>query len=166
MRLKHVLQGRFMRHPLHPLFVHFPVALWVVSVIFDGTFLIQPNPFFARASYYCIAIGLVGAVLSTITGLAEYVEVPRRSQLKKLATTHMILNILATLMFLANFLGRRSQLPAIGYQVTWIQFLLSVGAVFMMGVSGYIGGLMVYDFGMGFKPQNRDQKREPLRRIA
>jgi uncharacterized membrane protein len=164
--IKSFLQGRFMNHPLHPLLVHLPVGLWVVSFIFDICFLVSANGVFAQASWYCMLIGLIGAGVSAIAGYAEYVDIPRNSLPRRVATTHMVLNLGVTALFLIDLLLRYGRAGAVPTLVTRGQFFLSLVTIFILSVSGYLGGLLVYNYGIGFKPQLRDKPRDDIRRAA
>ena len=55
-------------HPIHPMVVHFPIALLIVSVIFDLLALQRPSKSFREASLYALIGGLLGAILAIVTG--------------------------------------------------------------------------------------------------
>ena len=148
-----------MKHPLHPLLVHLPVGLWVGSIVSDIVFMANGNPNYAIVSYYCIAIGIFGAVLAAIPGLAEYFAIPNDTQSKRIATTHMSLNIFITLLYVLNFFSRRSLESGAPSLVTGGEFILSIFSIILLGISGYLGGLLVYNYGVGFKPQLRDREK-------
>jgi uncharacterized membrane protein len=57
----------------HPLVVHFPVALWLTSFLFDVLGLWRKQPFFAAVSRYLIGLGLIGAAVSMTAGFVDYV---------------------------------------------------------------------------------------------
>jgi uncharacterized membrane protein len=164
--IKSFLQGRFMNHPFHPMLVHLPVGLWIVSFIFDICFLSSANGVFAQASWYCMLIGLIGAVLAAVTGFAEYIDIPRNSLPRRVATSHMVINLVVTVLFLVNLLFRHHMAGAVPTLVTRGQFFLSLFSVFLFSISGYLGGLLVYNYGIGFKPQLRDKPRDEIRRAA
>jgi len=169
--LKEILQGRFMKHPLHPIFVHVPIGLWMASLIFDIVNLIGGHPNFAVASYYCIALGILGVLLAAPTGLAEYIEIPSNTRPKRIAIWHLVLNISITAFYITNFFIRRSLEDGPPRLVTIPTFLMSSISIVLLGISGYLGGLLVYEFGIGFRPESRneekpDETQEESRRAA
>jgi uncharacterized membrane protein len=164
--IKSILQGRFIDHPLHPILVHLPVGLWVASFIFDICFLASANGTFAQASWYCMLIGLIGAGLSAIAGLAEYIDIPRNSMPHRIATAHLVINLGVTAVYLGNLIWRHAAMGMVPTLVLKGQFFLSLFSVLALCVSGYLGGLLVYNYGIGFKPQLRDKPREDIRRAA
>ncbi|HLD99755.1 MAG TPA: DUF2231 domain-containing protein [Bdellovibrionota bacterium] len=154
---KYLLQGRFMRHPLHPLLVHLPVGLWIGSLIFDIIFLASGNANLAIASYYSMLIGIIAVALAAPTGLADYVTIPANTRPKRLATTHMIMNVGITVLYLINLIVRRSAEGGVPTFVTTGQFIFSIICVVLLGISGYLGGLLVYNYGVGYrKPSETD----------
>lgn len=164
--VKEFLQGRFMNHPLHPLLVHLPMGLWVASFVFDIVFMANGNSLIASTSFYCMLFGLMGAALAVGPGLADYFEIPKDTAPKRLVTLHLTFNVIVTVLFVINLFSRyglEGEAPSI---VTRGQFILSLFSILLLGVSGYLGGLLVYDHGVGFKPHLREQKKSDLRRVA
>jgi uncharacterized membrane protein len=111
-------------------------------------------------------IGLIGAGLSAIAGFAEYVDIPRNSLPRRVATSHMILNLIVTALFLVNLLIRHGMSGAVPTLVSRGQFFLSLFSILLFSVSGYLGGLLVYNYGIGYKPQLRGKPRDEIRRAA
>jgi len=69
--LKAFLQGKPFGHPLHPALVHFPIGLFILSLMLDLTsYLLDASNSVVRASFYAMAFGIVGALLAAFAGLA------------------------------------------------------------------------------------------------
>lgn len=67
-------ESRFSGHPLHPLFTHFPMALWMTSLLWDSLGLWSGDLLWWSFSFWSIAVGLIFAFLAVITGLIDYVK--------------------------------------------------------------------------------------------
>ncbi|HWQ90784.1 MAG TPA: DUF2231 domain-containing protein, partial [Clostridia bacterium] len=94
--LKDLLEGKPLRHPLHPMLVHLPIGLFLLSLLLDLASRIFPEtPGLVRGAFYSMFAGVIGALLAAIPGLVDYTEIRRDRPGKQLATTHMILNLLA-----------------------------------------------------------------------
>ena len=65
MSLKDVLQGKPLGHPSHPMFVHFPTALFPTSLLFDLLSWGIAEPALVKAAFYNVAVALVVGVLAT-----------------------------------------------------------------------------------------------------
>jgi uncharacterized membrane protein len=164
--LKDLLQGRFMNHPLHPILVHLPIGMWVGSVIFDITYIAKHQPTLAGASFFCILIGIAGALLAAPTGLAEYLGIPSNTVPKRLATSHMVLNLATVGLFSINLISRFTMNHGVPTAVTGGQFILSLISIVILGVSGYLGGLLVFEYGIGFRPSERESTDTSKRKAA
>ena len=58
MGIKDVVQGKPLGHPSHPMFVHFPTALFPTSLLFDALSWAIDQPELVTAAFYNIAVGL------------------------------------------------------------------------------------------------------------
>lgn len=158
-----------MKHPLHPMLVHLPIGLWLASLIFDIVYMNTQVSNFALASYYCIAAGIIGALLAAPAGFAELLSIPDSTRPRRIALLHMTLNLVVVGLYVVNFFARRNLgdggAPMV---VPTALFLLSLASTVMLGISGYLGGMLVYQYGIGFRPEERDvhEKKPDLKRVA
>jgi nitrite reductase/ring-hydroxylating ferredoxin subunit/uncharacterized membrane protein len=146
--LKALLQGKPFRHPLHPALVHFPIGLFLLSLILDVLSYILDDPnILLRASYYTIGIGIVMALLTALAGFVDRSDIRLDHPARKTANIHMTLNLAAVGLFAINFAIRGAQLDSAATPLPLI--LVSIVGVGLILVSGYLGGTMVYDNGIG-----------------
>lgn len=166
MNTKSFLQGRFMAHPLHPVLVHFPIGLWAASLVFDVISFTQSNlvmgNFFVRCSYYCILLGVIMALPTAITGLAEFTSIPRATEPKRIATTHLILNLLLVIGYVIQLIARSTTAVQVGTGV----FIFNLIEVFVLAYSGYLGGRMVYQYRVGSRYTEEKAAPEKMRKVA
>jgi uncharacterized membrane protein len=130
-------------HPIHPMLVPIPIGLWIFSLVSDLLYRFGMGDAWATVALFTLGGGIVGALLAAIAGVIDLVSL-RDPKVKKLAITHMVLNLLAVAVFGASFLLRLGG-PAAGGPPFW----LSVAGVVLIGVSGWLGGEMVYVRGVG-----------------
>ena len=154
--LKAFLQGKYFGHPLHPALVHFPIGLFVLGLILDlaSYFFGNSSNSMVRASYYALAFGLGGALLAALAGFADWSDIRLDHPAKKTANTHMILNLTATVLFGINVFLRTGQLDT--DRTPMLNLLLTLAGTGIILVSGYLGGTMVYDDGIGVGRHRRD----------
>jgi uncharacterized membrane protein len=146
------------RTPLHPILVHLPIGCWIAALILDLTFMANHNPLVAASSFSCILLGLIGALIAAPVGLMDYAEINPHLLAKKLATTHLVLNMVVFTFYAMNLLSRYLQNRGFPTEVTGIELSLSIFSILILAVSGYIGGLLVFEFGIGL--ENHDQTGE------
>jgi uncharacterized membrane protein len=160
--LKRILQGRWLGHPLHPALVHLPAGLWPAALVFDVlSFTSLRGPATVLASFACIAGGLLGALLAAPTGLADWLDIKPDKPARKLGVYHLALNLIVTALFALNLLLRWDDVR-IADRASVLQLVLSIVGVVILAVSGYLGGRMAYDQGIGVARMSK----EKWRRIA
>lgn len=146
---KQVLEGKPLRSPIHPAIVHLPVALFPLGMLLDvASWIFQrPELELVRAAFYAIAAGIVTALFAAIFGFVDYTTIRSDHPAKKTATLHMVLNLIAVVVFAASLALRYSSLDAQHTGV--LPLILAVVGVGLLGYSGYLGGDLVYNDGIG-----------------
>jgi uncharacterized membrane protein/nitrite reductase/ring-hydroxylating ferredoxin subunit len=159
--LKALLQGKPFRHPLHPALVHFPIGLFVLSLVLDfASYLELTSGDLSRASLYAMGVGLVMGILAALAGLADRSDIRLDHPARKTANIHMTLNLTALALFTINLFLRQGNFAGVSLPY----LLLSLVGVGILLVSGYLGGTMVYDNGVGVG-RHRRHTRIPRKTI-
>lgn len=155
---KSLLQGKgLLSHPIHVAIVHFPLGLWEGGALFDWMSQRQKWQGLSDAGYYANLIGIIAAVPTTLTGLAEWSDIPQDHPAWQVATTHAILNDLALGLALYNWWTRRNR-P--GHAPDRSNLLAGTMLAGTLGVSAWLGGLLVYDYGYGVHRQGAAVDRQ------
>ena len=143
------LLGHWLGHPLHPAVVHLPIALWLGALVFDVLNLcnVAGNPL-VRTSYWAILAGLITLLIVVPAGIAEWTQIKPERPAWTLALWHMILNVIVALILVVS-LYFRSGSAYDADRVPTLAFATTVVANIVLFVSGYLGGRMVYDHGIG-----------------
>lgn len=161
--LKALLQGKPFGHPLHPALVHFPIGLLMLSLLLDLLSALSdpPNNLF-RASFYMMTAGIATALLAALAGFVDRSDIRLDHPARKTANIHMTLNLAAVGLFVINVVLRVAQLDSPATPLPLL--LLSIVGVGILLVSGYLGGTMVYDDGIGVG-RHRRYTRTPRKTI-
>ncbi len=158
--IKGFLQGKWLGHPLHPALVHLPTALWPAALFFD---LLSRTDLGGRApvqiAYYAILIGLGVAVFAALTGLADWSDIKPDKPARKLGLIHMVLNLAAVAVFALN-LWLRAQLPVETATMPLPHLGLTVLGNLLIAVSGYLGGRLVFHYGISVARHSKNQLRQ------
>lgn len=141
---------RLAGHPLHPMLVHFPIALWTLSVAADAGGLITRNEIWWSASFACQALGLLAAVLAMVAGALDLSSLPRGHPGMDTAVAHLSVMGMAWLLYLASAALRG--LPGADAPPRSAVVAGSAGFLCMVA-GGWLGGRLVYRFGVGVKGQ-------------
>lgn len=146
--LKAFLQGKPFGHPLHPALVHFPIGLFVLSLVLDiASYLWNASNSSVQAAFYAMVFGVIGALLAASAGFADWSGIRRDHPAKRTANIHMTLNLTGTVLFGINVWLRARQLDV--NETPILNLLISLAGVGIILFSGYLGGTMVYDNGIG-----------------
>ena len=127
--------------PLHPMVVHFPVALWITSFLFDVLAWRRDDPAYRRAAYWLVGLGLLTGAIGIAAGWVDFNAYQRGGGDAKFAHRHWIHSApayAATALYLANFIWRwrtRNRLSA-------ALLALSVLGAILVVATGYLGGVL------------------------
>lgn len=154
-----ILQGKWLGHPLHPAIVHIPVGAWLAALLIDVVeHSRQDSGPAAHLALACVTIGLIGALLSVPTGVADWTSIKKEKPAWKLGLYHMALNLLAAVVWAAN-LGLRWKALGTKEPVSAAVLATSAAGAALVAVSGYIGSLMVFDHGISVARQSKKKWR-------
>jgi uncharacterized membrane protein len=92
---------------------------------------------------YTMVGGFIGALVAAVPGLIDLLSLTDPS-VKKIAITHMSINLVAVALFAVNIWLRVG-----GAGNTGTPLILSVIAIAILAVSGWLGGEMVHRHGVG-----------------
>jgi uncharacterized membrane protein len=155
-----ILKGKWLGHPLHPILVHVPMAMWPGALIFDllSQWSIGGNAI-VRLSFYAIAFGLVASFLAAPTGLIDWTGIKKEKPAWKIGLYHMALNLVGVVLFAIN-LGLRWPTFRDATRVAATPLLLSaIGTLLLIG-SAYLGGMMVYEYGISVARMSKGKWRK------
>lgn len=133
-------------HPLHPMMIHFPVALLLALLAADTAYVYTQDAFWARAGLWLAGVGAIGGWLASVAGLVDLLSV---AGIRRMITAwgHALIAVMmlsiATLNWLLRFhteLGSLVMPWGIGLS------LLTAGFI---SLAAYLGGRLVYDHAVG-----------------
>lgn len=156
--LKDLLEGKPLRHPIHPMLVHFPIGFLVLSFLLDLVSLAFPEvPELLRGSFYAMLLGIITALLAAVPGFVDYSDIRRDHPGKATASTHMTLNLIVVAIYGINLWIRSSALG--DPRISLLPLLLSLIGIGLLSVSGYLGGRLIYDEGIAV---GRHKRHTPI----
>jgi len=140
-------------HPVHPILISFPLALWATSFVVDILFYFTRHSNQLVISKFMIAAGCLGALAAAVPGFIDWLAIPK-GEVKRVANWHARLNIAALVVFaISLYLRMGSHSHLVGNRLT-IPFLLSLVGVILICISGWLGGELVFRHGIGQTQEN------------
>ena len=151
----------FHKHPIHPMLVPFPIALWIFSLVCDLIYVMGwGGAVWKEMAFYTMAGGLLGALAAAVPGYLDYrtTTVPA---IQKIGRWHMLINLSLVVLFAINLWLRMESEPGAALPV-----ILSVVGVAMLSVSGWLGGELVYVHGAAVELQKATVSQNERERVA
>jgi nitrite reductase/ring-hydroxylating ferredoxin subunit/uncharacterized membrane protein len=137
--LKNLSHGVWFGHPIHPAVTDIPVGAWLGTLILDIVWLAtNRSSGTATASTILLIVGLVGAVLSVLTGTIDWNDTYGKE--RRVGIAHGIVNTIATLVYVVALVLRLTNHHFSGFIVS------TVGLVILL-LGAYLGGEMVFGKG-------------------
>lgn len=133
-------KARIAGHPIHPMLVHFPIALWLSGVL---ALLIGYGAlgdlFWHRVASVGFLAGSAFAMVAAIPGTIDLFGAIKPGSVERVTgVKHMVLNLLAVVIFTAAGL-----LMQYSYEVALPSVLSVIGAIVVV-VSGTLGSKLVH----------------------
>ena len=139
---------------LHPVVVHFAIALLAVAVVTDLLALVSKKENLRQMAVYLLYIGTAAAIGAVLSGLqaVEVVKVP--DEAAELVADHRLSGIITMWLFVALTAMRYAfdRMGLMARPVKWVYYLLSIVALAFLLTTGTRGGNMVYFHGVGIDP--------------
>lgn len=151
---------------LHPLVVHFPIALLVLAVALDtlDTLIARP-PWLVTAAGWLYAAGSAAAVLAYLTGQQAVSAVVLRAEARVAAAAHENWAMAAAGWFTLLTAGRLMAGATAPRQPALRRGLAAAGllGLALLWQSSDLGGQLVYRHGVGVAPASAPRGTEPAR---
>lgn len=138
-------------HPIHPMLVPFPIALWVFSLVADAIYLWRGNTGWEWMASWTLLAGCLGAVAAAVFGIIDYFAITDK-KVSNIAAWHARFNVLALLLFAGSWYMRRGVDFENPNGKLTIPIALSVAGVIVVTISGWLGGELVFKHGVGVNP--------------
>ncbi|MEV6796975.1 Rieske 2Fe-2S domain-containing protein [Micromonospora rifamycinica] len=131
-RVRDLLHGVFLGHPLHPAMVQVPVGAWISAAVVD----LLPGQ--RRAATTLVALGTVSAVPAAVAGLNDWAELSRDQ--RRVGLVHAAANTVGLTLYAGSLAARLTGRHGVGRALAY----LGLGAA---SAGAYLGGHLAYKQG-------------------
>ncbi len=147
--------------PLHPIFVHFSIALTGASFGFDLAGVLLGHASLATAGWWTLAAAAIVTPGTIVTGIVSRLRLPmEEGPARSYLRAHMALGPVFFGVLL-SMTAWRAALWERAATVPWMYLSAMGGLVCVMAVQGYLGGELVYRFGAEVQGRFRELPTEP-----
>lgn len=132
-------------HRVHPMLVGFPLGLLGTAVVFDFIYLATKTDRWADLSFCLIGAGVVSGLVAAPFGTLDWLGIPGGTRAKKIGLYHGIAAVVSVILFATSWWLRYATPTA----PEAIAISLSVVAVVILALAGWLGGELVERLGIG-----------------
>ena len=130
------------KHAQHVVLIHFPIALFIIAVLFDFLAQRKRRRLLAAAAYYNLLVAAIATIPVVVTGILAWQWELEGQKLKGILLTHLVMGCASTvLIWVVWFIHRRSRrnqeeiLP--GYRLP-----IEAVAMVIVALTGHLGGFL------------------------
>lgn len=154
---------------LHPKFVHFPIALFLLYTLFEIAGIIIKKEFLNKAAFIILLLSIMGAVAAVLTGnqasaVAEKlsdldVNIPLGAVSKHEDYANYAMWYMFLLAALRTYLLVKKKFTG---KLKYLFIIFSLVGSFLVFEAALLGGKLVYQYGVGtdlLKPENNSIRK-------
>ena len=147
--------------PLHPPLTDVSIGAYTVgtAMLVLGTLGVEEEQM-AHGALLAISGGLIVALPTALTGLADWLQIEKGTPARSVATIHLFVMLAATALFAATWLAQLD-----GYkhdEVKALAVILGVIAEAVLAIGGNIGGANVFVYGVRVLKRGETPPRQAL----
>jgi uncharacterized membrane protein len=138
-------------HPIHPMVIVLPLGLLPAAVATDIVHFATHDPFWARVSFWLLAVGTAGGLLAGVIGFLDWRSLPAGSRASRVGAVHGLVNLGMLGLFGISLALR---LPNPEAPTLWISALAWSGLLLSL-LGGWLGGELVYRLRVGIQERKK-----------
>ena len=134
---------------IHPITVHFPIALLTAAFLVESLALILRRPEWSRVSLWCLGLGTLGAAVAVLSGRQAMAAAKHSFEIHPIMELHERIGyavLIGAALLLAWRLAARGSMGPRPRWAAWVMLAVVCGT---MAFGAHLGGRLVYEFGVG-----------------
>lgn len=134
---------------VHPLVVHFPIALLLTALLCDALALALRQPHLHRVALWNLCLGTAGAAGAVLTGLQAAGVAKHSFNIWKVMEWHERLGITTLMLGVLVSALRLWKREPLTPRARVLTVCIMAAMVSTVSIGAYLGGRLVYEFGVG-----------------
>ena len=147
------MEIRVLDHPLHPIVVHFPIALLFTAVFFEIFGFWARRESYRQFGLWLLILGFISGIVASAAGFWGEEAVVAAGVPEKAVDQHETLAVVTLVVFALLLFVRWRVGDRWSVRNRTAYFILAVVGVLLLGTTGYFGGDLVYRYGAGVQKQ-------------
>jgi len=132
----------FAKHAQHVVLIHFPIALFIIGVLFDFLAHWKKQRLLAAAAYYNLLVAAIATIPVVVTGILAWQWALEGQKLKGILLMHLVMgsvsSVLICMVWFIHMRAQRKQEEVLsGYRLP-----IEAVAVVMVALTGHLGSFL------------------------
>lgn len=146
-------------HPIHPMLVAFPVALYTAAMACYIIYNNNADAFWFKAGLAANIAGVGMAVLAALPGFIDWLNIPSDTKAKRTGIIHLVFNVVSLVLFAINAYMLYDQWTATTPELYYALPLTIAGFICTL-VAGFMGWTLVQKHHVGVDPLPHEIRAE------
>jgi uncharacterized membrane protein len=130
------------KHAQHVVLIHFPIALFIIGVLFDFLAQWKKQPLLAAAAYYNLLVAAIATLPVVGTGILAWQWELEGQKLKGILLMHLVMGCASTVLISAVWLIHRRTRPNQEETLPGYRLPIEAVAVVIVALTGHLGGFL------------------------
>ena len=132
----------FAKHAQHVVLIHFPIALFIIGVLFDFLSHWKNQRLLAAAAYYNLLVAAIATLPVVVSGILAWQWELEGQKLKGILLMHLVMGCVSTVLIwvvwsIHTKTRRKQQAVLPGYRLP-----IEAVAVVIVALTGHLGGFL------------------------
>ncbi len=138
---------------IHPMIIHFPIALLIIGFMFDLFGVLVKKEFFSKTGFYLLILGTLGVVAAYISGNIAGEGIAEAGSLKQAIETHEDAAALTLWLMVITSVVRIGLVMLKKFKGAFqlIYLILFLAGVLSIARTGFYGGELVFKHAAGIQ---------------
>lgn len=155
MRSKFAIAG----HPIHPMLVALPIGLFGWAFVCDIVYLASDrDKMWYDMSFWAGIGGIITGLLAALPGMGDFLTMAQKTDARDMAFVHGLLNVTVVALYFIAMLLMLDEGATSGGQLASV-FILHLVGVGLLGLSGWLGGELVFRHHLAMVPDDGELER-------
>jgi len=155
MRSKFAIAG----HPIHPALIALPIGLVAWTFVCDVVYLATDRDQMWYDMAFWAGIGaIVTALVAALPGIGDFLTIAQKTDAREMALVHGVLNVTVVALFFIAMLLMLDNGATDGGRLASV-FILHLVGLGILGLSGWLGGELVFRHHLAMVPDDSELER-------
>jgi uncharacterized membrane protein len=130
------------KHAQHVVLIHFPIALFIIGVLFDFVAQWKKQSLLAAAAYYNLLVAAIATIPVVVTGILAWQWELEAQKLEGILLMHLVMGWASSvLIWVVWFIHKRSRRNQ-GKVLPGYRLPIEAVAVVIVALTGHLGGFL------------------------